>query len=136
MAGELNGGLCLLKVGDQATGTAIIGQGDATLTHNGAPIELNNKSTGGWRVNLDGSLSTRSVDIALNVTFNDDADLETLLTNAFSGTAGTYTFDFIDYSYSGSFTPVVNTETASKDVAVEIAMTFLSSGVITRTVTP
>ena len=65
----MNGGLCLLKVGDADSGVTIVGQGDATVTHNGAPIELNNKSSGGWRVNLDGSLSTKSVDIALNVTF-------------------------------------------------------------------
>ena len=137
MAGEINGGLCLLKVGDASTGTEIIGQGDATITHNGAPIELNNKSTGGWRVNLDGSLSTKSVDIALNVTFNDDAATEQLIADAFAGVSGVYTFDFVQYNYSGNFNPVINTETASKDVAVEQAFTFMSSGEITRTkVTP
>lgn len=136
MAGEINGGLCLLKVGDASTGTTIVGQGDATVTHNGAPIELNNKSTGGWRVNLDGSLSTKSVDIALNVTFNDDAATEQLIADAFAGTSGTYTFDFVKYNYSGTFNPVINTESANKDVAVEQAFTFMSSGEITRTATP
>ena len=113
----MNGGLCLLKVGDADSGVTIVGQGDSTITHNGAPIELNNKSSGGWRVNLDGSLSTKSVDIALNVTFTDDAATEQLMADAFAGTAGVYTMDFVEYNYSGTFTPVINSETASKDTA-------------------
>ena len=132
----LNGGLCLLKVGDSSTGVTIVGQGDAQISHNGAPIEINNKATGGWRENLDGSLSTKSVDIALNVTFTDDATTEQLLADAFAGVAGVYTMDFVEYNYSGTFTPVINSETATKDTAVEMAMTFMSSGEIVRTPTP
>ena len=132
----LNGGLCLLKVGDSATGVTIVGQGDSSIAHGGGPIEINNKATGGWRENLDGSLSTKSVDITLNVTFTDDAATEQLLADAFAGVAGVYTMDFVEYNYSGTFTPVINSETASKDTAVEMAMTFMSSGEIIRTPTP
>ena len=132
----MNGGLCLLKVGDASTGVTIVGPGDATGTHNGHPIELNHKPSGGWRVNLDGSLSTKSVDIALNVTFTDDAATEQLMADAFAGVAAVYTMDFVEYNYSGTFTPVINSETATKDTAVEMAMTFMSSGEIIRTATP
>ena len=68
MANGINGGLCMIYSGTYASKTSIVGQGDATVTHVGAPIELNNKSSGGWRVNLDGSTSTKSKDIAIDLT--------------------------------------------------------------------
>ena len=133
MANGINGGLCMIYKGTFAAKTDIVGQGDATITHGGAPIELNNKSSGGWRVNLDGSVSTRSTDIAIEFTVSDDASVQTLITAAFAGTAETYTMDFIDYHYEGTFTPVISTETAAKDTATTIAVNFMSSGEIVRT---
>ena len=132
MANGYNGGLCLLKLGLQVAATEIVGQGNATVNHNGAPIELNNKSSGGWRVNLDGSLSTKSVDIDIDFTVSDDSDLQDLIDDAFSGVAGEYTMDFIDYYYEGTFTPVISSETANKDEAVTVSIQFQSSGEITR----
>lgn len=133
MANGINGGLCMIYKGTFALKTDIVGQGDATITHGGAPIELNNKSSGGWRVNLDGSVSTRSTDIAIEFTVSDDASVQTLITAAFAGTAEIYTMDFIDYHYEGTFTPVISTETAAKDTATTIAVNFMSSGEIVRT---
>lgn len=130
----INGGLAVMKVGDALTGTTIVGQGDASLTHGGVPIELNNKSTGGWRENLDGSISTKSLDIDIELTVNDDADQLQLIADAFAGTAATYTFDFLEYNYSGTFTPVISSETAAKDTAVTLSMQFMSSGIITRSI--
>ena len=136
MANGFNGGLCLVYSGAYASKADIVGQGDATVNHNGAPIELNNKSTGGWRVNLGGSISTRSVDIDVEFTASDDASYEALVAAAFAGTAATYTMDFIGYYYEGTFTPVISTESAAKDSAATISVQFQSSGEITRTVVP
>ncbi len=133
MANGINGGLCMVYSGAYASKAAIVGQGDASITHAGAPIEINNKSSGGWRVNLDGSTSTRAVDIAVDFTVSDDASVQTLITGAFAGTAATYTMDFVDYYYEGTFTPVISTETAAKDTAATISVTFQSSGEVTRT---
>ncbi len=134
MANGYNGGLCKIYTGTFDSKQDIVGQGDATLTHQGAPIELNNKSTGGWRVNLDDSISTKALDIAVEFTASDDDSVEALVLAANSGAVGTYVFDFIGYYYEGSFTPVLNTETAAKDTAVTLAVTFQSSDEITRTV--
>lgn len=133
MANGINGGLCMVYLGTFASKTEIVGQGDATITHGGAPIEINNKSTGGWRENLEDSISTRSMDIAVDFTVSDDASVLTLISAAFAGTAEDYVMDFIDYHYEGTFTPVISTETAAKDTATTISVTFQSSGEITRT---
>ena len=133
MANGINGGLCKIYTGTFAAKTDIVGQGDATLTHQGAPIELNNKSTGGWRVNLDDAISTKAIDIAVEFTASDDASIETLVAACNAGTVGDYAFDFLNYHYEGSFTPVLNTETAAKDAAVTLAVTFQSSDEVTRT---
>lgn len=133
MANGINGGVCMVYKGTFAAKTDIVGQGDAAITHGGAPIELNNKSSGGWRVNLDGSVSTKSLDIAVEFTVSDDASVQSLISAAFAGTAEVYTMDFIDYHYEGTFTPVISTETAAKDVAVTVAVNFQSSGEIVRT---
>jgi hypothetical protein len=133
MANGINGGLCMIYTGTFAAKVDIVGQGDAVVTHGGAPIELNNKSSGGWRVNLDGSVSTKSVDIAVDFTVSDDASVLALIAAAFAGTASAYTMDFVDYHYEGTFTPVISTETAAKDSGVTISVNFMSSGTITRT---
>ena len=133
MANGINGGLCLIYSGAFASKADIIGQGDAAVNHGGAPIELNNKSSGGWRVNLDGSISTKSVDIDIEFTASDEVSFETLVAAAFAGTAGVYTMDFVEYYYEGTFTPVISTETAAKDSATVVSVQFQSSGEITRT---
>jgi predicted secreted protein len=139
MANGFNGGLCMIYKGLYASKTDIVGQGDASLTHNGAPIEISNKSTAGWRENLDGSTSTRSLDIDIEFTTSDDTSFETLVTDAFAGTVGEYTMLFTDvlgtsgYYYEGNFTPVISSETASKDTAATVSVQFMSSLEITRT---
>jgi hypothetical protein len=139
MSNGFNGGLCLIYKGLFIAKTDIVGQGDASLAHGGAPIEINNKSSGGWRVNLDGSTSTRSLDIDVEFTTSDDASIEALIADAFAGTAGEYTMEFVDaagtagYYYEGLFTPVISAETAAKDAAATLSVQFQSSGKVTRT---
>ena len=135
MANGFNGGLCKLYKGSYSSKVEIVGQGDATLTHGGAPIEINNKSTGGHRVNLSNSISTKSIDIALDFHFSDDATMAELRAAAAAGTDETYTFDLIDYYIEGAFTPVINTTAAAKDTAVTQSFTFMSNGEWTE-VTP
>ena len=134
MANGINGGLVLIKKGLYVSTVEIIGQGDATVTHGGAPIPLNNKSTAGWRENLDGSISTRSIDVEVELTVSDDVVQQQLIADAFAGIASEYTIDFIDYYYEGVFTPVINSESAAKDNAVTLSMQFQSSGEIVRDV--
>lgn len=123
----------MIYSGTNAAKVDIVGQGDATVNHQGAPIELSNKSSGNWRVNLDGSISTKAIDIDVPVTASDDASYETLVNAAFTGTAGPYVFDFVEYYYEGTFTPVLQSESAAKDSAVEATIQFQSSGEVTRT---
>ena len=138
MSNGINGGLVLIKLGDNLTdATDIVGQGDAAVTHGGAPIEINNKSSGGWRVNLDGSISTKSLDIDLEMTASDEASYETLVEDAFNGTVKTYLMDFTagtgtGYYYVGEFTPVLQSESAAKDTPVTATVQFQSSGEIER----
>ena len=132
MANGINGGLCKIWKGTYESKTEIVGQGDATLTHAGVPIEINNKSTGDWRENLDGDLSTQAVDIAIEFHASDDASIATLKSDAASGTQSSYVFDFIDYYHEGTFTPVRNTSTAAKDTGVTLAFTFMSSGEVSE----
>ena len=136
MSNGTNGGLCKIYKGTFASKTEIVGQGDATITHAGAPIEINNKSTGGWRCNLTDAISTQALDVAIEFHASDDASIKTLRQEAAAGTQSTYVFDFIDYYYEGTFTPVHNTSTAAKDTAVALAFTFMSSDEPTVTEVP
>ena len=135
MANGVNGVLCKLYKGSYSSKVEIVGQGDATITHGGAPIEITNKSTGLFRTNLSNSTSTKSLDIALDFHFSDDATIAELTAAAFAGTDETYTFDLINYYVEGTFTPVLNTTTAAKDTAVTQSFTFMSNGEWTE-VTP
>lgn len=142
MSNGVNGVSCLLYVGaDYATKTDIVGQGDATVTHNGDGIVISNKSTGGKRVYLDssdGNNSTeQSIDIALQLTFMNDAAQKAEIDDIFNKVQKSYIFDFIDYYYIGTFLPKLNTETATKDTAVTLDVTYFSSGDFQRVeVTP
>jgi len=144
MANGFNGGFCKIYKGTFATKTEIVGQGDASLSHAGAPIEINNKSTGGFREDLDGSISTRALDIDIEYSTSDDASFETLVSEAFSATTGEYVFVFtnddastVGYYYEGNFTPVITAESAAKDSAATSTVQFRSSGAYTRTaITP
>ena len=132
MGNGINGGLCLLKRGAYSGADVIFGQGDATVNHGGEPIEINNKSSGGWRENLVNAISTKSLDIDVEITVSDNTIIQELIADAFAGIAKVYTMDFIDYYYEGVFTPVISSEAASKDAAVTLAVQFKSSGAIER----
>lgn len=140
MANGFNGGFCKIYKGTFALKTDIVGQGDGSLSHQGAPIEINNKSTGGFREDLDGSISTRALDIDIEFSTSDDASFEALVADAFSSVSDTYTFVFtndvastVGYYYEGTFTPVISAESAAKDTAATTSIQFRSSGAYTRT---
>lgn len=137
MSNGVNGASCLLYIGaDYATKTALIGQGDATLTHNGDGIEINNKSTGGYREFLDSTdgnnTTTKSLDIALQLTFMADDAQKAEIADVQAKVIKDYIFDFGTYYYVGKFLPKLNTETATKDTAVTLDITYQSSGAFER----
>ena len=137
MANGVNGASCLLYIGeDYATKTSLVGQGDATLTHNGDGIEINNKSTGGFREYLDSTdgnnTTTQSLDIALQLTFMADTAQTAEIADVQAKVIKSYIFDFGTYYYVGKFLPKLNTETATKDTAVTLDITYMSSGAYER----
>ncbi len=137
MANGINGVSCLLYAGDNyATKTEIIGQGSGTVTHNGDGIEITNKSTGGFRVYLDsvdGNNSTvKSLDISIQLTPSGDIAQNSEITDIFNKVQKSYIFDFIDYYYIGVFQPKLNSETAERDQAVTLDVTYFSSGSFQR----
>lgn len=140
MVSGLNGIACQLYVGaDYTTKKELIGQGDASLTHGGDPIEINNKSSGGWRVFLEdpngNNFSTRSLDIAVSFTYMNDADQIKEFADAAKGITKSYIFDFGDYHYIGDFVPKISTESAAKNKAVTLEITYSSSGEIRKVIT-
>lgn len=137
MANGVNGISCLLYIGDNyATKTNLVGQGDATITHNGDGIAISNKSTGGFREyldSIDGNNSTiTSIDIALQLTFTGDIAQKAEIADINSKVQKSYIFDFIDYYYIGTFLPKLNTESAVRDQAVTLDVTYFSSGSFQR----
>jgi len=139
MANGVNGVTCLIYIGSEYDSkTDLVGQGDATLTHNGDGIEINNKSTGGYREYLNdangNNSTTKSLDIALQLTFMDDAGQSSEIADIHNKVIKDYIFDFGTYYYTGKFLPKLNTESAVKDQAVTLDVTYYSSGAFTRKV--
>lgn len=128
-----NGEFCKIYKGTFAAKTDIVGQGDASTTHNGAPIVISNKSTGGYRKLLTGSISEKSMDISVTFSTNDDATYSALVADATNATSSTYCFVFASdaanskgYYYEGQFVPVIQSEAAAKGAAATTTVLFMS----------
>lgn len=136
MAGEVNGNLFLIYKGT-APGTVIAGQGEFTLNIGGEPIPLTNKSSGNSQVFLEGSTTTKSHNFAGTMTFSDDVTAASVLSEADTATADNYVIDLGgEVNWEGSFIPKVTAYNSPLNDAVTVAVEFLSSGDIVRTVTP
>ena len=68
MANEINGTNTVIENG---TG-AIVGQMETTLTYNGSPIDISNKSSGDYVSLLNGELSGKQVQFSGTLIYNDD----------------------------------------------------------------
>lgn len=132
MAGEINGTNIMIQKG--ATPVDIFGQMEATLTMNGAPIDISNKSAGDFVLMLDGSVTSQQIVIAGTLIYNVSADYEAIMAEAFVGTQDDYLITFTGgESYSGKFAPSGISVSIPHGDKVSSSFTLSSSGTVTRT---
>ena len=131
MAGELNGTKALVLKG----ASEIIGQGEATLTFNGAPIEITNKSNDDWTTYLDGELATKGFAVSLTCTYNDDATYRAIRADALTGTQAAYSvvFGATGETFAGNFVPTGMSDALPQGATITTSLTLQSSGAITHT---
>ena len=129
MAGEINAtNVVISKSG------AVVGQGAATLTINGNPIDISNKSNGDYITLLDGELASRQLQFSVELVYNNDASYRTLRADDIAGTQAQYTIDYpnsgdtTDESFSGTFMPTQMSDNLAQGEAVKTNVTFVSSG--------
>ena len=132
MTGEINGTDILIQKG--AVPADIFGQMEATLTMNGAPIDISNKSAGDFVLLLDGEVSSQQVVLAGTLVYNVSANYEAIMAEAFTGTQDDYLITFTGgESYSGKFVPSGISVSIPHGDKVSSSFTLSSSGTVTRT---
>jgi len=132
MSGEINGTNILIQKG--AVPADIFGQMEATLTMNGAPIDISNKSAGDFALLLDGEVSSQQVVLAGTLVYNVSANYEAIMAEAFTGTQDDYLITFTGgESYSGKFVPSGISVSIPHGDKVSSSFTLSSSGTVTRT---
>tara|TARA_R110000850_G_scaffold238338_1_gene363000 strand:- start:60 stop:476 length:417 start_codon:yes stop_codon:yes gene_type:complete len=133
MAGEINGTNVVISNG---TGV-IVGQMEATLTYNGTPIDISNKSNGDNVTLLDGQLAGKQLQWAGTIVYNTDAQAQKVLTDSLTGIMDTYTIAYpaggtTDESFSALMMPNGRADTLPHGDKMSSSITFLSSGAITH----
>ena len=133
MAGEFNGTNAVVENG---TGE-IVGQMEATLTYNGTPIDISNKSNGDFVTLLDGELAGKQLQWAGTIVWNTDLQAQKVLNDAITGTMDTYTLTYpsagaTDESFTALMMPNGRADTLPHGDKVSSSITLLSSGVITH----
>ena len=134
MAGEINGTKVLIK----KNGSTIVGQMEATVTFNGTPIDISNKSTDDWVTLLDGELAGKQLQISGTLVYNNDTVYRDVRADALSGTQDTYTVEYTsdattDEQFSALFVPNGLSDALPMGDKVTTSITLLSSGVVTHT---
>jgi len=134
MAGEINGTNVVIANG---TGT-IVGQMEMTLTYNGTPIDISNKSAGDFVALLDGELSGKQLQMSGTLVYNDDTQYRKVRADSIVGTQDTYTVTYVsdatvDEAFSASMVPNGLSDALPHGDKVATTMTFLSSGTVTHT---
>lgn len=134
MAGEINGTNVIIQNG---TGD-IVGQMEMTLTYNGTPIGISNKSNGDFVTLLDGQLAGKQLQLSGTLVYNDDAQYRKVRADSLTGTQDTYTVTYTsdattDEAFSASMTPNGLSDALPHGDKVATTITFLSSGDITHT---
>ena len=130
MAGEINGTSVVILKG----ATEVVGQMDTTMTVGGTLIDISNKSAGDFIKSLDGELSGKQLTFAGTIIYNDDTIYQTVRSDSFSGTQGTYSIVFPNgEEIEGTFTPNGLSDTIGHGTAISSTINFLSSGTYTRT---
>ncbi len=134
MAGEINGTNVVI-----ANGTGdIVGQMSMTMTHNGTPIDISNKSNNDFVTLLDGELAGKQLQFSGDLVYNDDTQYRKVRADALSGTQDTYTITLVssattDESFSALMVPNGMSDSIPHGDKVSSTITFLSSGAITHT---
>jgi len=134
MSGEINGTNVIIKKG----GSEIVGQMEATLTHNGTPIDISNKSAGDFVTLLDGELAGKQLQLSGTIVYNDDAVYRQVRADALAGTQATYSVEYTsdattDESFSASMVPTGLSDAIPHGDKVSTSITFLSSSTISHT---
>jgi len=134
MSGEINGTNVIISDG---TG-AIVGQMEMTMTFNGTPIDISNKSAGDFIVLLDGELAGKQMQLSGTLVYNDDAQYRATRAASLTGTQDTYTLTYTsdattDEAFSALMVPNGLSDALPHGDKVSTTITFLSSGVITHT---
>jgi hypothetical protein len=132
--GAQQGVVCIIAKG--ASPTTIVGQGEFTLTVGGAPVDITNKSSGGFMEAMDGVTTSQSVVFAGTIVYNSDIIFEAVRAEAWTGTQDDYTITYgaTGESYAAKFTPTgISDALPSDGNAVMTTVSFNSSGVVTRT---
>ena len=106
MSGEINATNVVIENG---TGD-IVGQMEMSLTFNGTPIDISNKSFDDWVTLMDGELAAKQLQISGTIIYNDDTQYRKVRADALSGTADTYTLTYVigattDESFTASMIP-------------------------------
>lgn len=134
MAGEINATNVILQNG---TG-AIVGQMEMTLTYNGTPIDISNKSNGDNVTLLNSELSGKQLQMSGTLVYNDDAQYRKVRTDSLDGTQDTYTVTYTssattDEQFSCVMVPNGLSDALPHGDKVSTTLTFLSSGAINHT---
>lgn len=134
MAGEINATNVVIS-----NGSGVVGQGAATLTFGGAPIDISNKSNGDYITLLDGELAGKQLVFAVELTYNSDTTFKKVRADAIAGTLDDYTIEYpgsgavTDELFAGSFQPNGMSDNLGHGEAVKTSITFSSSGSFTHT---
>lgn len=132
MAGEINGTDILIQKG--AVPADIFGQMEATLTMNGTPIDISNKSAGDFVELMDGEIAAQQIVLTGTLVYNVSASYEAIKAEAFTGTQDDYVITFTSgESYAGKFVPSGISDSIPFGDKVSTSFTLSSSGIVTRT---
>ena len=131
MAGELNGTTVVVTKGD----ANIVGQMEMTLTANGTPIDISNKSAGDFITLLDGELAGKQLQVAGSIIYNSDTVYQQVRADALAGTQAQYK---VTYGGTGEAFEFTGVPTGLSDALphgdkVTTSITLLSSGAFTYT---
>ncbi len=134
MANEINGTNVIISNG---TG-AIVGQMEMTMTYNGTPIDISNKSAGDFVTLLNGELAGKQIQYSGTLVYNDDEQFQKVRNDSLAGTQDTYTITYpsngtTDESFSALMVPNGLSDALPHGDKVSTTITFLSSGAIAHT---
>jgi len=131
MAGELNGTKVLIRKG----ASTIVGQMEATVTFNGTPIDISNKSHNDFVTLLDGELAGKQLSVAGSIIYNNDSAYEEIRADDLTGTQDDYSvvYGSTGESFAAKMVPTGLSDSAPMDDKVTTSITLLSSGTVTHT---